>query len=390
MKVLFITRWYPTEENPVSGVFVREHAKAVSLTGHVAVLHGCESDKLKTLYEVSVESEGSIKIFRVKYRKLPMLLSHILYLYSMIRAFQKIREQFEPEIIHAHVYIAGFLSVIFGKLYDIPVVITEHAKIVEKPNSIKQRIINAAKILIARFALNNAQLLLPASKSLRRHLEDLGVQNDFRIIPNIVDTKTFYPIHCKKDTEIKKILFVGLLHPVKGIPYLLNALGELQKKREDFHLDIVGYGPYKDVYERMVVNLGLSDKVSFHGMKTKNEVAKFMQKCDFLVFPSLVLPDIQEGFGIVLIEALACGKPVITTSNCERGNMIVTEYGVLVPPEDFQSLLKAIEYMLDNFQRHPTQEVIKYVRKNFSYKAVGRLLHNHYIRAVEKFKANGK
>jgi len=70
MKVLFITSWYPREENPVSGIFIREHAKAVSLIDQVAVLYGYQSDKVKKLYEVGVENEENIRVFRVRYKKI--------------------------------------------------------------------------------------------------------------------------------------------------------------------------------------------------------------------------------------------------------------------------------------------------------------------------------
>jgi len=390
MNVLFITSWYPREDNSVSGVFVREHAKAVSLIDRIAVLYGYQSDKVKRLYEVDIENESNLKIFRIRYKKLPKILSNILYLYSMFRAFQKIRKQFKPDIIHAHVYMSGFLGIIFGKLYNIPVIITDHAEILEKPDSKKQKLKNIAKMLIARFALSNAQLLLPASKSLRRHIESLGIQNDFKILPNIVDTEIFYPVS-KEHRNIKKILFVGRLHPVKGIEYLLDALGELRKKRDDFELDIVGYGAYEDEYKKKALDLGLSKKVKFHGKKTKTEVAKFMQECDFLVFPSLVIPNIEEGWGIVLVEALACGRPVVTTtSECEAGEIGIKEYGILVPPRDTNSLLKAIDYMLDNYYKYPSEEVVRYVRRYLSPEAIGKMLHRIYVEVAEKYRGINK
>ena len=201
---------------------------------------------------------------------------------------------------------------------------------------------------------------------------------------NLFQYSTYTEKITKKE---KRILFVGLLHPIKGLDYLFEALSKLKKTRDDFQLDVVGYGPYENKYRQLVEKLNLINKVKFYGMKTKNDVANFMQNCDFLVFPSLVIPNIWEGWGIVLIEAIACGKPVITTtSNCKPGDFIVTDYGVLVPPKDSEALLKAIKYMLDNFNKYPTEDMIKYVRKNFSYKAVGRLLHRIYVQVLRDYK----
>lgn len=389
MHVLFITKWYPTKENPVSGVFVKELAKAASLHDQVAVLYGYQSSmKMKSLYEISVKVEDGINVFRVKHRELmPKKLSYLLYLYSMIRTFKKIKMQFEPEVIHAHVYLAGFLGVICGKLYGIPVIITDHAEIIEESKSIAQKLMNGVRIFIARITLNRAQLLLPASDSLRKHIESFGIQNKFKIIHNVVDTEIFYPSSRERDIKTeKRMLFVGSLHPIKGISYLLNALGMLQEKRSDFHLDIVGYGPYRMEYEQLVSDLGLSNQVKFHGMKRKEEVSEFMRECDFLIFPSLILPNVWEGFGIVLIEALACGKPVITTSNCKPKEIINKDYGILIPPKDTQALLEAIEYMLNHFRDYPSEENAQYVRSRFSHEAGGNLLHETYVQVLEEYK----
>jgi len=379
MNVLFITSWYPREDNPVSGVFVREHAKAVSLIDQVAVLYGYQSDKVKRLYEVDIENESNLKIFRIGYKKLPKILSNILYLYSMFRAFQKIRKQFKPDIIHAHVYTSGFLGVILGKLYNIPVIITDHALLVEEAKTTQERFKNVVKVLIARFTLNRAQLLLPVSSYLCAHIKSLGIRKDCdRVLPNIVDIEIFYPVPNNiREDQTKRILFVGRLHPLKGIDYLLNALGELLKRRSDFHLDIIGYGAYEEEYKRLATCLGLSDKVKFHGRKKKEEIAEYMRSCDFLVLPSL-----WEAFGVVLIEAMACGKPVIATS-CGQKEVVNEETGILVPSKDSEALAEAIDYMLDHYSDYSPEKISRYILERFSPKVVGRQLHEAYLELIK-------
>ncbi|MDF2954390.1 MAG: Glycosyltransferase involved in cell wall bisynthesis [Candidatus Alkanophagales archaeon MCA70_species_2] len=228
MKVLFITSWYPREENPVSGIFIREHAKAVSLIDQVAVLYGYQSDKIKKLYEVSVENEENIIIFRVRYKKIPRLMSNLLYFYSMFRTFQKIKRQFKPDIIHAHVYVSGFLGIIFGKLYNIPAIITDHTLLVEEVKTTIGKIKNIVKVLIARFTLNSADLLLPVSKYLCAHIKSLGIQrNCDRTLPNIVDAKIFYPAPNEniREDKTKRNFSLGGSTPSR-IDYLLDALAK--------------------------------------------------------------------------------------------------------------------------------------------------------------------
>lgn len=391
MRVLFITPWFPTEENPVSGVFVKELAKAAALHDQVAVLYGRAEDEIKEgIYHISRETEEGIEIFRVSCRKLPML-SNLLYLYSMFRAFQRVKKSFNPEVIHAHTYTGGFIGVICGRAYKIPVIVTCHTMISDEIKFTRKKIVRAAKRLIARFTLNHAQILLPASKRICEDVRLIGVKRECDgVLPNIVNTELFHPSNrdeCDKK-RVKNILFVGGLYPVKGVHHLLKALSLLVRKRSDFHLDIVGYGAYEEECKRLAVSLGLYDKVTFHGRKRKEEVAEFMRNCDFLVFPSLVVPDVHEGFGIVLVEAIACGKPVVTTSNCE--SITYEEYGVLVPVGDIPALAEAIDYMLDHFQEYPSEGFVEYVRSSLNHEAVGRRLHEIYVRAAEKFNRKGE
>ncbi len=133
-----------------------------------------------------------------------------------------------------------------------------------------------------------------------------GIKNKFLVIPNVVNVKKYslQKSNTPSRNSKKKILLVGILTPRKGVNYLLEALNDLKNRRDDFFLDIVGDGPNKKEYEVMTQDFGLSEKVFFHGRQP--EVVSFMQKCDFFVLPSL-----YENFGVVYIEAMACGTPAI-------------------------------------------------------------------------------
>lgn len=137
---------------------------------------------------------------------------------------------------------------------------------------------------------------------------------------------------------------------------------------------IVGDGPNKQEYEQLTEALGLSDVVQFHGLlQTKPEVAKFMRQCDIFVLPSLV-----ETFGAVLIEAIACGKPVVATDSGGPKEIITDEVGRLVPPGDPDALAKALDYMLDHSEDYPSQRIAEYARERYSYQVVGKELERVY------------
>lgn len=231
--------------------------------------------------------------------------------------------------------------------------------------------------------MNRADAILPVSDNLRKQIEDYGVNNRFWVVPNVVDTKVFYPLlnREKKEDEIKSILLVALLTPIKGVTYLLAALNHVKGTRKDFILDIIGEGSGRDECEKISADLGLNSIVRFHGSKPKEEVARFMRNCDFFVLPSLA-----ETFGVVLIEALASGKPVVATNIGGPGEIINEEVGRLVPPKDVKALAEAIDYMLDHYRDYFSENIARYARGRFSYEAVGQMMDGIYRTILKNYK----
>jgi len=286
MKVLFITAWYPTRENPINGIFIREHARSVSMYGDevIVIYAGRAENRFKRIYKVSDTIEGGIRTIRIYCLPSPFRpINYIVYsLVILIVSRRLFKKGFIPQIIHAHVFTAGLPALILGRLYRIPIVISEHW------SKFPLRKLNAFERILAKFVMNRADTILPVSNSLKATFSSYGIKGKFNIIPNVVDASLFYPLekNHNKNHE-KKILFVGSLNPIKGLPFLFHALSKLGQKRMDWHIDIVGNGPPRRKYERMVVELGLTGKVIFQGLRSKQEVAEFMRKADLWCFQVL-------------------------------------------------------------------------------------------------------
>ena len=378
MKVLYITPWFPREDNPTSGVFVKELACAASRENEVAVLYAYPQRKGDKLYSSREDAVGGLRVFYAGYRMIPPI-SYLQYAASVFIEYRKLRKTFSPDIIHAHVYRSALVAVGLGKLYGVTVVATEHAEVVDTYRTGPlQRAKNLFSVAIARLALNNADMLILVSESVKEHLESIGVRNRTEIVPNIVDTETFHPGTGKRDNAKKKVLYVGALSPVKGVEYLIRAAGIVAKNRSDFTVDIVGAGGNRKEYEELASSLGLGGTVSFHGGKSKDEVAEYMRRCDFFVLPS-----VYETFGVVLIEAMACGKPVISTSGGGQKEIIDDRNGLLVPPRDAPALAKAIDWMLDHFGGYDSKAISRYAEERFSPAVVAGKLSRAYADARE-------
>jgi glycosyltransferase involved in cell wall biosynthesis len=408
LKILFLPAWYPSEVNPVYGTFVKEHAKAASLHNDIVVLYAYPDPypQRRRLCRVSEDIEDGVRTVRVKYSGIPlylwgritarrqeseglpdsetkatilgkffavprMIMGDLLYYWSIFSAFRKlVKLGWKPDIIHAHVYSAGVPAVLIGRLYGVPVVITEHW------TGFPRHILTLSQRIRARFAMSGVRVVLPVSNFLEQAIRAYGIKAEFHVVPNVVDTGIYHPLpkQVGKDDPRKKILLVAMLTPQKGVPYLLDALAEVKQARTDFCLDIVGEGGERKKYEDLSQQLGLGDCVTFHkGFYTKKEIAELMQRCDFFIQPSLF-----ETFGVVYIEAMACGKPVIGSDLRVLREIVDQKVGILVPPKDVKALAKAIERMLDSYQNYSPEEIAQYAGERFSYGAVGKVLDDVY------------
>ena len=385
MKILFVPSWYPNEKNPISGNFVKEIAKAISLYDDVVVIHAF-SDKSGGFYD---NIEEGVRVIRVKFRNLPFL-THFQYFISIFKAFKKVKKELgRIDVINAHVYYpAGLSALILGKIYKIPVVITEHAEIIDGYKQGRLKCLkDALRIMIAKFVFGKTNLIITVSYSLQKHIKSFGIENDYAVVPNVINIDFFEQESRKgekdegRDENTKRIIFIGGLTPQKGVPYLLEALKIIKNRgRSDFFMHIIGDGPFRGKYEEMAKDIEINDRVRFHGKKISENKLRLLRESDFMVLPSL-----YESFGVVLLEAMACGKPVITTLSGGQKEFVSENTGILVPPKDANALADAIEYMLDHCHEYSPQKLHEYVRENFSYEKIGRQLHEIYESVRDKW-----
>jgi len=162
-------------------------------------------------------------------------------------------------------------------------------------------------------------------------------------------------VHCGVDPSIygteraghspgKRLMFVGRLAGIKGVPLLLDALAQLQDKHPDAHLTLIGDGPDRAALETKTKAMGLGDRVTFTGYLGQAEVAEHLNRSD-----ALVLPSFAEGVPVVLMEAMAAQLPVIATR--VAGVQELVEDGVsgyTLPPGDMEALVEALDHLLSD------------------------------------------
>ena len=266
------------------------------------------------------------------------------YYLGIRRTIKKIHWAFHFDIIHAHVALPdGYGALLANRTYKKPLVVTIHgldmATTIHRNDKCEQCILEV---------FDAANKVVCVSSKLRKQC--LGVYDDeakFEVVSNGIspDKIVEAPGHLREKYEGKKVLLtVGWLYKLKGHDYVIRALPEIIEGVPELVYLIVGSGPEEDRLRQLVDQLGLSGYVEFCGRKDHETVMEYMSICDLFVMPSW-----EEGFGIVYLEAMAHGKPVIACRGQGIEDAIVDgKTGLLVKPEDLESLKEAMIKLLSD------------------------------------------
>jgi phosphatidylinositol alpha-mannosyltransferase len=207
---------------------------------------------------------------------------------------------------------------------------------------------------------------------------------DYRIIPNGIDPEQFCPLRTKAPgfpVSGPRLLFVGRFEPKKGLEYLLQALPVVKRRFPDFRLVIVGTGPLRHSYDRYITP-ELRGNVSFAGVVNPVDMPGYYLACDLFCAPSIG----NESFGIVLLEAMATGKPVVA-SDIPGYREVVTpgEDGILVPPRSPEALAQAIIRALedDDLRLKLRSNGLRKVR-DYTWDSVAGQVENYYEELVAR------
>lgn len=379
-KVLYTPGWFPTRENPNSAIFVKEHIKAIALYNDVIILYLSPENIKGFLYLNLLENYlPGVKTFELRINKnLPSFIRKILSLIGLILVIRRIIKNNRIDLINtcSILSIGGISAFLASKIFRLPLITNEHWSGYIRKNPILMKLIIKT---LGKILLKNANIVCPVSYRLANAIKSLGIKEEkILVIPNVVETsmiKFKRTTLQENDKAHKNILFIGLNFRIKGLDFILDALEMLKRKRNDFLLEVIG-GVNKNelcFYKKVVENKGLSNNVLFLGVKTKEEVSEHIEKCDFGVQPSL-----YETFGVSILEFLGKGKPVITSDISPINELVPKSCGILIPPKDVKALSNAIDTMLDNYHAYPAQEMIEYVKNNFSHERVGMLFTKVY------------
>lgn len=368
-KVLIIPSWYPTEENKILGIFFKEQAIALKKHGYEVTVLFPEIRTMRSYSSswkqgIQITEEDGLKVYRYKtYNPLPARVpySNAFLFYSRLKKLYKemVLKDGKPDIIHAHSALwGGWAAAKIAKEEKIPFVVTEHSsKLVRdllKPYE-KKELANT---------LNHSDRIISVGPSLKKEMQKYTDKHIFEI-PNIVDYKAFQTsFHLKKQKDRFRFLSLAFLTPNKGMDNLIKSFANGYKGK-DAELVIGGDGQQKDELVSLAKELGVEDQVRFLGRLDRQQVITEMQNCDVFVLASKF-----ETFGVVLIEALAAGKPVISTRSGGPESIVNEKNGILVPVDDIEELSKAMQRLNSHYDEYNPEEIRKDCENRFSEEAI--------------------
>jgi len=358
MNILILTHSYPDTNHKWRGVFIQEQARALSVKHNIIVVyfkvdysHFAPFSK----YRFLKKNDERITIYEVTVNKSLPIITQLKYLSNTYKFVNKeILNNIHIDIIHSHLsYPAGFLGTLIQKRKKIPNILTEHSWIRKYFRSRIHRI-------CVLYTLNNVNMIVSVSGALKKDIATF-CKRKIEVIPNVVETERFKISKIKMNKTLNLGLLGGMDNFRKGLDVLLKAVSLL--KNTDLLVHIGGDGVYLDHFKRMAKELLVYEKCKFYGEIRPEKVTDFFSALDIFVLASR-----DETFGVVVVEAMSCGLPVIATKCGGPEEIISEETGVLVELNNPEELARAILYVSENMDLYNRIHIKEYAMGKYGQK----------------------
>lgn len=389
MNIFIIPSWYPGRTSSIAGIFVKEQTEALAdiYPEHNFIVSFTENffisiTEIKKAANVFNDFKNS-ETFQKK------ISENLLLLYKPVITWTEklggeikniIKAQTENfleakkisgsiDLIHAHVsYPAGYAAMELSEKFSVPFIITEH--MAPFPFT---TYLNKGKLSEKISApIEKADRVISVSKFSANEIKSYGLQ-DPAVIPNLVNEDIFFPDYGKVNKDKVKFLTVATFNERKGIKELMECILFSTARSEKCIFTIAGTGEMDLYIEKFIFKNNLQNEVTLIKDPSRDLIAALYRECDVFILPSR-----DESFGIVYIEAMASGKPVVATDCGGPSDFVTKENGLIVEVGNSKQLSDAVRFMEENINSYDPKVIRQYFMENFSRRPVCAKIMSEY------------
>lgn len=383
MKIFVIARGYPSDQEPTWGCFEKDQAEALAKLGHLVTYLSVDTRFRKHRRSLGMKHNiiNKVSIYILEFIPfavlffVPKRLKEIFYTYLYFRVFkQAIKQEGCPDVLYAHYLGYMKYAILFGKKYNIPTIGLEHwSKLAAKQ-------IQPDMLSLARQIYPQLNQLITVSSFLKNNIKKNIDVNNIQVVPNLLGEEFTY--RSNNTNHSFTIVSAGRLVSSKGFDLLIDAVHQIQTLLpNEWKLLIIGGGEMKATLQEQINTLHLQEHIQLVGPQTKAEIVRLFQQSDLFALPSQL-----ETFGVVYIEALACGLPIIATDCGGPSDIITKENGILIPNEDMEALKEAILHISNNLNDYNREAIAKDCQARFASDVIAKRLTTIFVETIKTHK----
>lgn len=378
MNVLWLTSWYPGRTHATNGDFTERQARTVAQELPVTVLFVTKDENLPYGAEQCEKTtEGNLTVYRVYYGKsrwggaIEKWLSLRKFVRLQKKYYRKIADTRVPTLVHVQVAMkAGLLALWLKKKFGIPYVVTEHwtGYYPQSTPSIYEQ--NALYQKLNKQILQGASSFMPVSAHLAQTVQQHFVNIPATVIPNVVDTQLFY--YTAHQPSVFRFIHPSYLNYQKNPEGMLRACQLAVQRGATFELWLVGNEDKALI--QMASNMGLlNSTVFFKPAVEYATVATMMQQSSALLLFSRF-----ENLPCVVLEALCCGLPVLSSRVGGIPEVVNDSNGLLVASEDEAALAEAMVTLIKEYSQYDRAAIAASAVSQFSYGVIAQQIVQVY------------
>ena len=283
----------------------------------------------------------------------PSISQNMRFIFNAITEGSKIMKEKKIDIIHANNFASALAGSMLAKIHRVPIVITNHAIFtINSPDNWSRWaaqnktswLYSVIGPLFEKITVKvPADIIHTVSYAIKDDLLKYNVKHDIVVVYNGINLRNYDDLEFDRDYQ-NYMVFIGRLVFIKNLDVIISAFEEVVRIVPNAKLIIIGDGPMRDIWVRMVTKLGLTQNIEFTGFVSHKRKVELLSSCS-----SLLLPSFFEGFGLVLLEAFAMSKPVLVSD--QRVFYEIVDEGIdgfILPTHDPHKWAEKMIFLLSN------------------------------------------